>query len=159
MSYLHQLGERKVIEIMMRYLDKMPSISVPFWDDVSAVDLGGDRVGVLKTDMLVWSTDIPAGMTHYQAARKAVVMNISDLGAKGVRTTAILISLGLPRNLREEEAIEIARGVNAGAREYGAYVLGGDTSETEEIIISGMAFGIGEKRKLMLRSGAKPGDI
>jgi thiamine-monophosphate kinase len=158
-SYLYQLGERKVIEIMMRYLDVMPRIPVPFWDDVSAVDLGGGRLGVLKTDMLVWSTDIPPGMSHYQAARKAVVMNISDLGAKGVRTNGVLISLGLPRNTREEEAVELAKGMNAGAREYGAYILGGDTSETGEVIISGMAFGIGRKGKLMLRSGAKPGDI
>jgi len=159
LSYLYQLGERRVIEIMIRYLDVMPRIPVPFWDDVSAVDLGEDRLGVLKTDMLVWSTDIPPGMTHYQAARKAVIMNISDLGAKGVRTTGVLISLGLPRNTREEEAVEMARGMNAGAREYGAYVLGGDTCETDEIIISGMAFGIGEKGKLMLRSGARPRDI
>jgi thiamine-monophosphate kinase len=158
-SYIYQLGERRVIEIMMRYLDLMPNMPIPFWDDVSAADLGGVRLGVLKTDMLVWSTDIPPGMTHYQAARKAVVMNISDLGAKGVRTTGVLVSLGLPRNTREEEAVELAKGMNAGAREYGAYILGGDTSETGEIIISGMAFGIGEKGKLMLRSGAMPGDI
>jgi len=158
-SYIHQLGERRVIEIMMRHLDLMPNMPVPFWDDVSAVDLGGDRLGVLKTDMLVWSTDIPPGMTHYQAARKAVVMNISDLGAKGVRTAAILISFGLPRDLREEEVVDLAKGMNAGAREYGTYILGGDTNETGEIVISGMAFGIGEKKRLMLRSGARPGDI
>jgi len=158
-SRIYQLGERKVIEIMMSYLDVMPKMLVPFWDDVSAVDLGRGRVGVLKTDMLVWSTDIPRRMTHFQAARKAVVMNISDLAAKGVRTTGILISFGLPKNLTEKEIIDLAKGMNAGAREYGAYVLGGDTNEAEQIIISGMAFGIGEKEKLMLRSGAKPRDI
>ena len=159
MSRIYQLGEKRVIEIMMSYLDVMPKMPVPFWDDVSAVDLGRGRVGVLKTDMLVWSTDIPQGMTHFQAARKAVVMNISDLAAKGVRTTGVLISFGLPKNLTEKEIVELAKGMNAGAREYGAYILGGDTNEAEQIIISGMAFGIGRKGKLMLRSGARAGDI
>lgn len=159
MSRIYQLGERRVIEIMMSYLDVMPKMPVPFWDDVSAVDLGDGRVGVLKTDMLVWSTDVPRGMTHFQAARKAVVMNISDLAAKGVRTTGVLISFGLPKSLREEEAVELAKGLNAGAREYSAYVLGGDTNEAEQIIISGMAFGVGREGELMLRSGARAGDI
>ncbi|MFB0543914.1 MAG: thiamine-phosphate kinase, partial [Candidatus Bathyarchaeia archaeon] len=159
MSYIYQLGERRVIDIIMDNLDAMPKMPIPFWDDVSAVDLGDGRLAVLKTDMLVWSTDIPPGMTHYQAARKAVVMNISDLAAKGVRPLAILVSLGLPREMREEEVVEMARGMNAGAREYGAYLIGGDTNETKEITISGMAFGIAEKGRIPRRDGARPGDI
>lgn len=159
MSYIYQLGERRVIDIIMKHLDVMPGMPIPFWDDVSAVDLGGGRLAVLKTDMLVWSTDIPPGMTRYQAARKVVVMNISDLAAKGVRPIAVLISLGLPREMREEEVVALAEGMNAGAREYGAYVIGGDTNETGEIIISGMAFGIAEEEKILRRDGARPGDI
>ena len=159
MSYIYQLGERKVIEIIMRHLDVMPRMPIPFWDDVSAVGLGEGRLALLKTDMLVWHTDIPPGMTHYQAARKAVVMNISDLAAKGVEPIAVLISLGLPRDVREEEVVEIAKGVNAGAREHGAYIIGGDTNETGDIILSGMAFGIAKEGKIMRRDGARPGDI
>ena len=159
MSYIYQLGERRVIDIIMRHLDVMPGMPIPFWDDVSAVDLGGGRLAVLKTDMLVWSTDVPPEMTHYQAARKAVVMNISDLAAKGVKPIAVLISLGLPREMREEEVVELAKGMNAGAREYGAYLIGGDTNETGEIIISGMAFGTAEEGKILRRDGARPGDI
>ncbi len=60
---------------------------------------------------------------------------------------------------REEDIKQIGKGLNAGAREYDAYVLGGDTNEASDLIISCVAFGVGEKKRLMLRSGAKPGDI
>jgi len=154
-----EVGERKLIEIMLRYLTPMPGMPVPFWDDVMAVGLGDGRAAVLNTDMLVWETDIPRGMTHFQAARKAVVMNFSDLGAKGVRPRAFLASLGIPRETTVEVIEEIAKGFEAGAREYGGYVIGGDTNEASDIVISGVAIGVADERKLMKREGAKSGDI
>jgi len=132
---------------------------IPFGDDVSAHDVGNDKIAVLKTDMLVDKTDVPQGMSLWQAARKAVVMNISDFAAKGVRPLAILVSLGLPRRLTEKDIKEIGEGLNTGAREYGAYVIGGDTNEASDLVISISLFGIAKKEKVMLRSGAKPGDI
>jgi thiamine-monophosphate kinase len=153
------LGERKIIDIILKRLDKMPHMPIPFGDDVSAIDLGNGRLAVIKTDMLVGKTDVPPEMSTKQAARKAVIMNISDLAAKGVRTTALLISLGIPKDLAEKKIEQIAEGLNAGARQYNAYILGGDTSEASDLIMSCSAFGIAQKTSLMLRSGAKPGDI
>jgi len=143
----------------LKHLEPMPNMPVPFGDDISAVDIGRGKLAVIKTDMLVGKTDVPPQMTLWQAARKAVVMNISDLAAKGVKTIALLTAIGIPRDLRQEEIEQIGKGLNVGAREYGAYVLGGDTNEASDIIISCAAFGIGEKNRLMLRSGAKAGDI
>jgi thiamine-monophosphate kinase len=153
------LGERKIINIVLKHLKQMPHMSIPFGDDVSAIDLGNGRVAVIKTDMLVGKTDVPPEMTMKQAARKAAIMNISDLAAKGAKTTALLVSLGIPKKLTKREIEQIAEGLNAGARENDAYILGGDTNEASDLIISCSAFGIAEKSCLMLRSGAKPGDI
>jgi len=152
-------SEVKIISMILKRLEPMPDMPIPFGDDVSAVDLGNAKLAVLKTDMLVNKTDVPPSMSMWQAARKAVVMNISDLAAKGVKTIALLASLGLPRHLSTSDIIEIGKGLNAGAREYGAYILGGDTNEASDLIISCSAFGIAKKRNLMLRSGAKPGDM
>ncbi len=132
---------------------------VPFGDDVSAVELDGGKLAVVKTDMLVGKTDMPPGMSLWQAARKAVIMNISDLAAKGVKTIALLAAVGIPRDLKQEDIEQMGRGLNMGAREYNAYVLGGDTNEASDIIISCAAFGITQKNRLMLRSGARPDDI
>ena len=154
-----ELGEREIIELIRSRLSVMPGLPVPFGDDVSAVDIGKGRVAVLKTDMLVGRTDVPQGMSLWQAARKAVVMNVSDFAAKGVEPVAMLVSLGLPRGLMRKDVEEIARGLNAGAREYGAYVIGGDTNEASDLVITVSLFGTAEKKALMLRSGAKAGDI
>jgi thiamine-monophosphate kinase len=153
------LGERKIIEIIQSHLDTMPEIPIPFGDDVSAYDLGNGKLAILKTDMLVDKTDVPKGMTLWQAARKAVVMNVSDFAAKGVKPLVMLVSLGLPRNMVEKDIREIGDGLNAGAREYDAYIIGGDTGEASDIVISLSVFGIAERSDVMLRSGARPGDI
>jgi len=154
-----ELGERKIIDIIWKHLDKAPDIPVPFGDDVSAIKYKNNNLIVIKTDMLVGKTDIPQQMSLWQAARKAVIMNISDLAAKGVYHLGLLVSLGIPRNLTKTNIEQIGKGLNAGAREYDTYVLGGDTSETEDLIISIAAFGKAKQGELILRNGAQPGDI
>jgi thiamine-monophosphate kinase len=153
------LGERRIIDIIARYLEVLPNMPVPFGDDVSAVSLDEKQAAVLKTDMLVGKTDVPPNMSLWQAARKAVVMNISDFASKGVQPTAALVSLGLPKGLMQKDIEEVARGLNAGAREYGAYIIGGDTGEASDLIISISLFGTADKANLILRNGAKPGDV
>ena len=159
MKSRERLGERKIIEIMQNQLEPMPKMPIPFGDDVSAYNIGNGNLAVLKTDMLVDKTDVPPGMNLWQAARKAVVMNISDFAAKGVKPKVILVSLGLPRKLTNENMKEIGRGLNAGAREYGAYVIGGDTNEASDLVISISLFGMAKKDEVMLRSEARLGDI
>jgi thiamine-monophosphate kinase len=154
-----KLGERKIIQIIQSHLDLMPKMPVPFGDDVSACDIGNGNLAILKTDMLVSKTDVPPGMTLWQAARKAVVMNISDFAAKGVKPKAMLVSLGLPKGMGEKNVEELAEGLNAGAREYGAYVIGGDTGEASDLVISLSLFGTAAKSEVILRSGARPGDF
>jgi thiamine-monophosphate kinase len=160
LTSLETVGERRIIELILEQLEKMPCMPVPFGDDVSAYPINDNQLLILKTDMLVGKTDVPHGMSLWQAARKAVVMNVSDFAAKGVEPKVMLVSLGLPRKLAKKDAVEeIGRGLNAGAREYGAYIVGGDTNEASDIIISLSLFGVAKKDSLMLRSGAKAGDI
>jgi thiamine-monophosphate kinase len=158
MPTVAELGERTLIERMLKHITPMPDMPIPFWDDVMAVNLTDNQAAVFNTDMLVWSTDIPPGMTYKQAGRKAVVMNFSDLAAKGVQPQAFLNNLALPRTLDVVHAEELAKGFEQGAREYDAYVIGGDTNEAFDIIISGVAFGVGPQSILMKRNGAQPGD-
>lgn len=162
MQVLHRLGdigERVAITLILKHLEKMPYMPVPFGDDVSAYPIGGEELLVLKTDMLIDKTDVPESMSLWQAARKAVVMNVSDFAAKGVKPLGALVSLGLPARITRKELEDIAEGLNAGAREYDVYILGGDTNEASDLVISIAMFGTARKDALMLRSGAKPGDV
>jgi thiamine-monophosphate kinase len=158
MPKVSDIGERALIQRIMKQITPMPEMPISFWDDASAVSLGDGRSIVINTDMLVWETDIPQGMTPFQAARKSVVMNISDLGAKGVQPMVFMPNIGIPWDYDVQKVEEMARGFETGAREYGAYVVGGDTNEACDVIISGLALGITEENRIMKRDGgALPG--
>ena len=154
------LGEHEIIKILRQRLTLMPNMPVLFGDDVSAVSIGNGEVAVLKTDMLVAKTDVPVQMSLYSAARKAIVMNVSDFASKGVQPIAALVALGLPKCLATQTAVaELADGLNVAAREYGAYIIGGDIGETSDLTISVSLYGKAKQDTLMLRNGAKPGDF
>jgi len=159
LASVKKMGEREVIETIFKSLSRPSSMPIPFGDDVSGVDIGHNLIAVLKTDMLVGKTDVPLSMSFWQAARKAVVMNISDFAAKGVKPVALLVALGLPLDFLEKDVKQLADGLNAGAREYYAYVLGGDTNEASDLIICCSLFGIRKRNLIILRSGARPNDI
>lgn len=159
MTTAQDLGERRIIQHIMKHLSHMPGTILPNWEDASALSLGDGRALVVNTDMLVWQTDIPKGMTSFQAARKSVVMTISDLGAKGVQPIAFMPSIAVPRNYEVSEIEELSKGFEKGAKEYDSYVIGGDTNEACDIIINGIALGIGNEEILMKRNGAVPGDV
>ena len=159
MPTVAELGEREVINRIMHCLTVMPNMPIPVWDDVNAISLGGGFCVVLKTDMLVWKTDIPQGMTPFQAGRKAVIMNFSDLGSKGCQPQAFLAALGVPESTPISWVEDIAHGFESAVREHEAYMVGGDTNEACDIIISGMAYGTAEESKLVKRGTSKPGDI
>lgn len=159
MPSLRDLGELRIIRLLERSLGTSRRTMIGFGDDISAVKLPDGRIAVLKTDMLVGSTDVPPGMTMRQVARKAVVANVSDMAAKGVRPFAGLVALGLPTSLTKKDVQEIGIGLRGAAKEYGFPLVGGDTNESMDLTIAIALFAIVNKRQLILRSGARVGDI
>ncbi len=131
-----------------------------FNDDVAALPLSRDNWAVLKTDMLVGSTDIPPGMSLRQAARKSIVATVSDFAAKGIRPKAFLVSLGLKKQYADSSVInQLGRGFEDAAKEYDCRIIGGDTNQAEDLVIDIIAFGLANPSLLIQRNGAKPGDI
>src|SRR5713101_286545 len=123
----NSLTEREIVGILKRHFNSKPKLPMGFDEDVTSFPISQRRLVVLKTDMLVGSTDVPPGMTLGQAARKAVVGTVSDFAAKGVQPQGLLISLGLPPPAANLSTVnEIALGIKRGAREYHCRILGGD---------------------------------
>jgi thiamine-monophosphate kinase len=156
---LRDVGEREIIRKMFDLISKNPRTPIQLGDDLAAVELEKGKLACLKCDMLVRNTDIPPGMTFYQAGRKAVVSVVSDFASKGIKPLAILSSLGLPQDFNEKDVEELMRGLDAGVREYGAYIIGGDTNEACDLIVDCIGFGLGNLDSYVSRTGAKPGDL
>ena len=156
---MKNLTEREIIRVLVSRFDQVSNIPLGFNDDVSAVPLSSKVWIVMKTDMLVASTDVPPGMTYQEAARKAVVATVSDFAAKGIQPQALMVSLGIPRPAREKKVREIARGLDQAALEYDCKIIGGDTNQAEDLVIDVVGVGVANPDKLVRRDGARPGDI
>jgi thiamine-monophosphate kinase len=152
------LTEREIVEVFRRRFDD-PKLPLGLEDDVAAYQMSPHRQLVLKTDMLVGRTDVPPGMSLGQAARKAVVATVSDFAAKGVQPRGLLVSLGLAPPVRLSTVNEIASGLESGAKEYSCRIIGGDTNETDDLVIDCIGFGFAETEKILRRDGAKPSDV
>lgn len=159
MELVKNLGEEKIIELIVKKLKKDPKELLGYNDDAIAIPINKEKVLVAHTNALVSSTDILPKMPLKSIGIKAVVMNISDLASKGAKPLTLLFSWGIPKNFSIKKILEIASGLNKTARKYGTYITGGDINESSELFISGVALGICKKDELMPRSGAKPGDI
>jgi thiamine-monophosphate kinase len=117
-------------------------------------------------DDLVLTTDTVAAGVHFFAddppdsiARKALRVNLSDLAAKGAEPFGYLLSLALPANWTEAWLKRFAAGLAADQKTYGVSLLGGDTTRAAGgLSICVTALGRVPKGKMVLRSGAKPGD-
>lgn len=125
-------------------------------DDVALIPVGGKML-VLKVDMLVEGTDVPAGMDYRQAARKAVAMCVSDFAAKGVKPDSFMVSLGLKRGTTLREIDSLGEGFRDAGKKWGLRFVGGDTNEAAELVIDCTMAGFA--RKVVGRKGAKPGDL
>jgi len=129
---------------------------LPIGDDVAAVPAKGGRL-VLKVDMLVESTDVPPRMTYRMAARKSVAMCVSDFAAKGVAPDSFMIGLGLKAGVSEGEVAQLVRGFKDGMKEWGVGLVGGDTGEARELVISCTMVGFADS--VVKREGARHGDL
>lgn len=114
---------------------------------------------ILNSDMFVSSTDAPPQMSSYQIGRKSVIMNISDLIVKGVKPKGIIISLGLPKELKKDDFINLVYGIIDCCMNFNLDYIGGDINETKEIIINPTIFGFKMPSAVIFRKGMKAGDI
>jgi thiamine-monophosphate kinase len=153
------LTETQIIRILTKHLSDQSGVPLGFEDDVSAIPISSKNWIIVKTDMLVGSTDVPPGMTVQEAARKAVVATVSDFAAKGVRPRALMVSLGLPAPAKKTTVKAIARGLRQAAREYKCKIIGGDTNQADDLVIDIIGVGITNPKTIVRRSGARPGDI
>jgi thiamine-monophosphate kinase len=126
-------------------------------DDIEILKIGNSKF-IVKSDMLVQSTDVPPKMKISDIARKSLASCVSDFACKGVRPEFATISLAIPRGFTQKMINQLAGGFASGCKEFGLMIIGGDTNQGKELVIEVSMFGA-ENKKIPSRSGAKIGDI
>lgn len=117
-----------------------------------------NRNFVVKSDMLVQSTDVPTGMKLYQVARKSMVSCVSDFVCKGIKPRYATISLAIPQGFTRKMINKLADGFAMASKEFDVKTVGGDVNKGKELVIDVSMFGVGAS-KIIPRGGAKNGDV
>ena len=149
---MSKLSEKKIIELFQSKLGNTSFVP----EDVELFKIGKEQL-VVKVDTFVESTDLPPGMKLEDAARKSIVSCVSDFAAKGVKPIFGIVSLTIPKKLSRSNIESLARGFQRAAREFELKILGGDTNEGKELVMTVSLFGIAEK--IVGRSSAKTNHV
>tara|TARA_B100001971_G_C18250306_1_gene577620 strand:+ start:1120 stop:2091 length:972 start_codon:yes stop_codon:yes gene_type:complete len=152
---LKKPDEHETIKILLEKIGQPSHPSSKIGDDVSMLPTENGEL-IIATDMLVKETDVPKGMKSWQIARKSIVGCVSDFAAKGVQPKASLVSLGIPSSITRNDIGQLADGFKKATNEYKLEIIGGDTNETNGLIIDCCMVGFSEK--IVRRNGAVPGD-
>lgn len=129
-------------------------------DDAAVID-NGNLHTVVSTDMLVEGIHFDLMYTPLKhLGYKAVVVNLSDIYAMNAQPQQITVNIAISNRFSVEALEELYAGIYLACEYYGVDLVGGDTtSSLKGLIISVTAIGAAEKKHLVYRNGAKPGDL
>lgn len=159
-----QVGEFALIEAITAVLRPDGSaqarhVLVGPGDDAAVIELADPRA-VVTTDAMVdgvhfrlnWSSAADIGT-------RAAAANLSDIVAMGAEPSALVVALGLPPDTLVEWVLDLARGLKDEANKVGAVVVGGDIVRSPVLTLGVTAIGSVAGDRVVLRSGARPGDV
>lgn len=125
-------------------------------DDCAIIALDGNNL-ISTCDMLIQSRHFPADMSYFDMGFKAVTVNVSDLASMGAQPLGFLLSIAIPKDLKLDSFKQILDGVLKACDYYSIPLIGGDTNEASEIIISGTALGLCDRP--LLKDTYNEGDL
>ena len=129
-------------------------------DDTAVIKWNKERYLLYACDMTIEGVHFDLSeATPFQIGWKAIGRNISDIGAMGGVPKYAVISLGISPRLDVSVADGICKGIKSLADKFGVNIVGGDMAKSENIVMDISLIGNVEKKKLVLRSGAKTGDV
>ncbi len=158
---LSDLGEFGLIsQIEKAFRKKSSRAPLGIGDDAAALFVSPGRTLLATTDMLFEGVHFDLSYTDfYSLGWKSAAVNLSDIAAMGGVPRFCLTALGIPEGISVEQISEFYKGFKALIRKYKVDLVGGDTCSSEvDLVISVTVLGEVEKKKMLTRSGAKPGD-
>lgn len=137
-----------------------PRVTLGIGDDTAAVKSREGYEILVTCDCLVEGRHyLPDFIYPMALGRRAMVVNISDIGAMGGLPLYAIVSLGLRGDTLIADVESMYRGFLKELNPFNASIIGGNITKTEGInFIDITLLGEAEQGKLMLRSSAEVGD-
>lgn len=125
-------------------------------DDTAVTPLSNSNL-ISTCDMLIESKHFPEKMSYFDMGFKSVTVNVSDLAAMGAEPLGFLLSIAVYKDFGADNFKKIIDGVISACEYYKIPLIGGDTNEASEIIISGTALGLCDNP--LLKNTSNDGDL
>ncbi|WP_298521728.1 thiamine-phosphate kinase [uncultured Methanobrevibacter sp.] len=129
------IGEKELVKYIIANSNEITP------DDCAITSLDGNNL-ISTCDMMIQSRHFPDNMTYHEMGFKSVTANVSDLASMGANPLGFLLSIAIPKDLDLDSFKQIIDGVLSACNYYSIPLIGGDTNEASEIIISGTALGL-----------------
>lgn len=151
------VGERALVARLRSRIAPTQGVKVGIGDDCAVVET--PAVSLLTTDTLVEGIHFDPAMSPPRLlGRKALSVNLSDIGAMSGVPRYALVNLCLPPTCPLEFVDNLYEGIIERAAEVGVGIVGGNLSATTgPVVISITLLGMGDRP--ILRKGAQVGDL
>jgi thiamine-monophosphate kinase len=154
---LADIGEFGLIDAVAPMFAATPAVVIGSGDDAACLATSGPVL--VTTDLMIerrhfrrdWSEPPDVG-------RRAVAVNVADIAAMGGTATGLVVGLGAPPDLPVDWVRGLAEGMATELELVGATVVGGDVSESDQIVIAVTALGHAAGDPVR-RDGARPGQV
>ncbi|HSL21234.1 MAG TPA: thiamine-phosphate kinase, partial [Vicinamibacterales bacterium] len=155
------VSERALIARIRERVGAPPDwVHIGIGDDAAVVAPERNALEVLTTDTLVegvhWD---PRFCSAADVGHKSLAVNLSDLAAMGAQPRAALLSLSVRPGWTDADADPFIDSFASLAHEHGLAVVGGNvTASPGPSMISVTLTGFVRPRRILARSGGRPGD-
>jgi thiamine-monophosphate kinase len=158
-AQLTAIGEDEVVAQLTKGIKLSSRVKTGPGDDCAVVKFG-KRWQLLKTDCLVEGIHFRKSSPARWVGWKALCRAISDIAAMGGKPLDALVTIAIAPEAELRWLLGVYYGLRKAAACYDINLVGGETSRSPgPTFISVALTGTVEKRRALLRSGGKPGDL
>ncbi len=156
-----ELGELGLLARIEALVGPAPEdVVVGIGDDTAALRPKKGTLLLVTTDALVEDVHFRRSTsTPQDVGWKALAINASDIAAMGGRPRHAVISLMLPAGLESSWVEGLYEGLLEMAAEADVSIVGGNLAQAPAAIVDVTLLGEVAPRRLLRRSGARPGDL
>lgn len=154
------VNERELISYLKNRFEK-PKNLVSSWmgEDCEVLEIGDpERYLLISIDTSSERADFPSDAPPFEIGYFSAALSLSDIAACSGEPVGVQVSCSIPPGFGEK-IYDVYEGIRQAVSDAGTSILGGDTNAAGEFSLSIVSLGQVKKDDLLVRRGAKSGDI